>query len=425
MPIAEHQHRVQVAERVENTDPQTLQVVTNLTGDGAGDRMSSAEIQAVLAVFTQSLLDSGPKSPANLHKELDDAIIEVMAVQDPEAYPPDSDDPEDWAQLDEGAALTLAELTGPRGFMAVRANPDTGDVELTLPVLDIMSMSNLDVYSALDEGCNSTCHSQQWAEMCNNKLAKYGVTFKWVNHDVTSFVGIGAKTGTCGSRSMPIGLEALDGSVIKGKLESYEIQGNTSTPLLLSLYAQVTLGMIKDLSAGKVFVTVNNVQRELPLAKCSKTGLLPVNLTSGIRTECNKLPKHESPAQALKFLRPFRPAACVANMDRGHVVFQFNGDVGTTTNLEGQHNCVSIVTGGELTRLSPRQADGKVILPIDVRETHDPDGGTHRSHIGRNHHIIGTGEFEFSVDDSTSWRSHGPCAPVWNRGGNSLHLPKQ
>ncbi|CAL1125838.1 unnamed protein product [Cladocopium goreaui] len=84
-----------VAERVENTDPQTLQVVTNLTGDGAGDRMSSAEIQAVLAVFTQSLLDSGPKSPANLHKELDDAIIEVMAVQDPEAYPPDSDDPED------------------------------------------------------------------------------------------------------------------------------------------------------------------------------------------------------------------------------------------------------------------------------------------------------------------------------------------
>lgn len=86
MPIAEHQHRVQVAERVENTDPQTLQVVTNLTGDGAGDRMSSAEIQAVLAVFTQSLLDSGPKSPANIHKELDDAIIEVMAVQDPEAY---------------------------------------------------------------------------------------------------------------------------------------------------------------------------------------------------------------------------------------------------------------------------------------------------------------------------------------------------
>lgn len=342
MPIAEHQHRVQVAERVENTDPQTLQVVTSLTGDGANDRMSSAEVQAVLAALTQSLLDSGPKSPADLHWELDDAIIEVMTEQDPDAFPPDSDEP-DWAPVDEGAPLSLADLSGPRGFMAVRSDPDTGDVTLDLPIVDVMSMDDPDIYAALDEGCNSTCHSQQCAEMCDTKLRKYGVAFKWVNHEVTSFVGIGSKTGTCGSRSMPIALEATDGSVIQGKLESYEIQGKTSTPLLLSLYAQVTLGMIKDLSAGKIYVTVNSTQRELPLAKCSKTGLLLLNLTAGIRKEVGKLGHDQSPEDTLKFLRPFRRpvrTACAGAlgeaMDRSHAVFRLMGSTDAHVSLEGR-----------------------------------------------------------------------------------------
>ena len=229
MPLVEHQHRKEVVARVAESEVQTLQVVTNLTSPEATQRMTNAEVQAALATLSQNLLDAGPQSPAELHKALDDAMIEIMVQQDSDAFPPDSDDP-DGAPMYGGPPLTLADLSGPRGFMAAQSNPDTGDVILDLPTVDIMSMDTPDVYAALDEGCNASCHSQAWAEMCDAKLRRFDVTFKWVNHEVTSFVGIGAKTSTCGSRSMPIGLEATDGSVIKGKLESFEIQVRQQPP---------------------------------------------------------------------------------------------------------------------------------------------------------------------------------------------------
>ncbi|CAK9105287.1 unnamed protein product [Durusdinium trenchii] len=178
--------------------------------------MSSAEVQAVLAVLTQSLLDSGPKSPADLHRELDDAIIEVMTEQDPDAFPPDSDEP-DWAPVDEGAPLSLADLSGPRGFMAARSDPDTGDATLDLPIVDVMSMDDPDIFAALDE----------------------------------------------------------------------------------------------------------------------------------VRTAC--------------------AGALGEAMDRSHAVFRLMGSTDAHVSLEGHHDKVSVLTGGEATQLAPRECDGKVMLPIDVR----------------------------------------------------------
>ena len=77
-----------------------------------------------------NLIDSGEKSPGKLHEELDNACTLPNQDIDPEAYPPSSDGGEDgFHGWDEG----LAELSGPRGFMAVTANQITRDVLLSLP----------------------------------------------------------------------------------------------------------------------------------------------------------------------------------------------------------------------------------------------------------------------------------------------------
>ena len=88
--------------------------------------------------------------------------------------------------------MSLAELSGPRGFMAVTANQITGDVLSSLPVVDIMDPHGPNIYAALDEGCNSTCHSAEWGKMCNEKLKALGLEFKWKTRSTTSFVGIGS-----------------------------------------------------------------------------------------------------------------------------------------------------------------------------------------------------------------------------------------
>lgn len=50
-------------------------------------------MQAILHILCQNLIDSGGRSAAELHEELDNAIVMHFAQQDidPEAYPPSSD----------------------------------------------------------------------------------------------------------------------------------------------------------------------------------------------------------------------------------------------------------------------------------------------------------------------------------------------
>ena len=161
-------------------------------------------MQAILNILCQNLIDSGEKSAAELHEELDDAIVMHFAQQDidPEAYPASSDGGEGgFHGWDE--SMSLAELSGPRGFMAVTANQITGDgdVRLPLPEVDIMDPNDPKIYAAL-EGCNSTCHSAEWGKMCNEKLNALGLEFKWKIRSTTSFVGIGSKTNTLGTRQM-------------------------------------------------------------------------------------------------------------------------------------------------------------------------------------------------------------------------------
>ena len=139
--------------------------------------------------------------------------------------------------------------------MAVSTNPDLGEVVLDLPTVeDPFDPSIEDVYAALDESCNTTCHSPAWGAMCEQKLRAMGLEFLW--------------------KSMPFVFVSCDGAHVKGQLESYEIDSNTSTPLLLSLYAQILLGVAKDLVHGTCLITDHGTQREIQLYKCKRTGLL-------------------------------------------------------------------------------------------------------------------------------------------------------
>ena len=302
------------------------------------------------------------------------------ALMDQDHLGMDSDEPDGYPGWD----------PEPHAFMAVSTDQGTGVVMLDLPVRDIMDPNDPNIYAALDEGCNSTCHSSQWGEMCNQKLKRFGVEFKWMESTSNpSFVGIGDKTKTLGMRAMPFGLLAHDKHVVKGNLESYEIS-NGSTPMLLSLYAQCTLGMIKDLEHGKVSVKVGETRREIPLYKCRKTGLLLINLTEGLQYLDEKKDPNVKLGDEHKFLRKFRLPApiptCLSGskaMDYTEVIEALRGS--TSSDLEEHPEKVLVLTGGQY---SNPQIDDKELLVLECLDCHDPASGQLCAHIGRHQAII-------------------------------------
>ena len=106
---------------------------------------------------------------------------------------------------------------------------------MSLPDVDIMDPNDPSICAPLDEGRNSTRHSAEWGKMCNEKLKALGLEFKWKTRSTTSFVGIGSKSNTLGTRQMPLALLAETNEMVKGHCESYEIDKG-STPMLLSLH---------------------------------------------------------------------------------------------------------------------------------------------------------------------------------------------
>ena len=204
-----------------------------------------------------------------------------------------------------------------------------------------------------------------------------------------SFVGIGDKTKTLGMRAMPFGFLAHGDHVVKGKLESYEID-NGSTPMLSSLYAQCTLGMIKDLEHGKVSVKIGQTRREIPLYKCRKTGLLLVNLTEGLRhLDENKAPNSKL-GDEHKFLRQFRMPAPIPTslsgskaMDYTEIIEALRGS--TSSDLEEQPEKVLVLAGG--SNSNPR-IDDKELLVLECFDCSDPASSHLCAHIVRHQAII-------------------------------------
>ena len=218
-------------------------------------------VEAVVAHFNEQVSYQTGHTAASLHQILDEALVANANEQDP---------------LEDDGSFEFPE---PTSFTAVAVNQTTGDVMLNLPTVDVMDPDDPHVYAALDEGCNATCHSSAWGEMATKKLEARGYSFQW--KDAPTFIGVRSKSTTKGRRSMPFALQAQDGEEsIYGHLEPYEASAD-GAPLLISLYCQVALGMIKDLTRGTVSVMKKGQRYMIPIVQVLTHGPTPFESHTG------------------------------------------------------------------------------------------------------------------------------------------------
>ena len=154
----------------------------------------------------------------------------------------------------------------------------------TLPVVDMWSPEEDHIWGALDEGCNSTCHSKAWGELAEDRLRYFGLTFPWIDGSIKSFAGLGSSTKTLGKRNLPFCIQVGEDS-LAGAMESHEVDTEAFNPLLVSLFAQAKLGLLKDMAHCKCYIG----DLEVPMARCAHTGLLLLCLSQFSRR--SKLPR--------------------------------------------------------------------------------------------------------------------------------------
>ena len=154
----------------------------------------------------------------------------------------------------------------------------------TLPVVDMWSPEEDHIWGALDEGCNSTCHSKAWGELAEDRLRAFGLTFPWIDGSTKSFAGLGSSTKTLGKRNIPFCIQVGEDS-LAGAMESHEVDTEAFNPLLVSLFAQAKLGLIKDMAQSRCYIR----DLEVPMARCTHTGLLLLCLSQFARR--SKLPR--------------------------------------------------------------------------------------------------------------------------------------
>ena len=144
-------------------------------------------------------------------------------------------------------------------------------------MVDMWSPSEKNVYGALDEGCNATCHSRAWGRLAEEKLKGFNLSFPWMDATTKSFAGLGATTKTLGKRKLPFCLSLDFGlDTLAGIMESHEVNTEARNPLLISLFAQATLGLVKNMRTCTCLIG----SKELELSRCVHTGLLLINLTA-------------------------------------------------------------------------------------------------------------------------------------------------
>ena len=60
------------------------------------------------------------------------------------------------------------------------------------------------LWMTLDDGANTTCHSQQWAARAEEYLAHFGLRLDWISTKTRTFKGLGgALTKSLGKRRIP------------------------------------------------------------------------------------------------------------------------------------------------------------------------------------------------------------------------------
>ena len=72
-----------------------------------------------------------------------------------------------------------------------------------LKMVDLWSPSEPHIWGALDEGCNSTCHSEAWGDLVYWRLKSCGFSFPWIDGEAKYFTGLGSTTCALGRRKLP------------------------------------------------------------------------------------------------------------------------------------------------------------------------------------------------------------------------------
>ena len=133
---------------------------------------------------------------------------------------------------------------------------DCRDLSAKLPKVNIFDDPG--IWVCLDEGCNSNCHGNEWADNTQAKLEKLPPNvehrFRWLHQRERNFNGIGTqKVVTKGKRQLPCAMMLQESQrVLPLILDSHEQEGRH--PMLLSDSSQARLGMVKDMRAGVCYL---------------------------------------------------------------------------------------------------------------------------------------------------------------------------
>ena len=87
-----------------------------------------------------------------------------------------------------------------------------------------------------------------------------------------------------GKRNLPFCIQVGEDS-LAGAMESHEVDTEAFNPLLVSLFAQAKLGLVKDMAQCRCYIG----DLEVPMARCTHTGLLLLCLSQFTRR--SKLPR--------------------------------------------------------------------------------------------------------------------------------------
>ena len=134
------------------------------------------------------------------------------------------------------------------------------------------------------------------------KVATQLVTPRSGVSSAKSFAGLGSSTTTLGKRKLPFCMQVGEDS-LTGAMESHEVD----TEAFNNLFAQAKLGLIQDMAQCRCYI--GNL--EVPMARCSHTGLLLICLSQFCRR--SRLPR------VVENLRVPSPGTRTASPSRWHV----------------------------------------------------------------------------------------------------------
>ena len=252
----------------------------------------------------------------------------------------------------------------------------------TLPVVDMWSPEEDHIWGALDEGCNSTCHSKAWGELAEDRLRYFDLTFPWIDGSTKSFAGLGSSTKTLEKRDLPFCIQVGEDS-LAGAMESHEVDTEAFNPLLVSLFAQAKLGLIKDMAHCKCYIG----DLEVPMARCAHTGLLLLCLSQFARR--SKLPRV---VESLRVPSPGTRTAMMLAPSHWHIngyVWDPNGPLASQDQVwpdilivtagvkhcfpAGDHRGVN--TADAWRSYLPKAIANRKIILTDTRQLPNPDPG--------------------------------------------------